>query len=281
MPRTLLAVVTAGLTAASGLVVAGLAEPGAAGAATARPWFKAPYACGETWGASTYPGHGNAIDFNTMRGAETDFGKPVVASAAGRATRGYDSGHGNYVVVDHGRGWSTLYAHLNTVTIRNPILQGEKIGTVGRTGNVTGTHLHYQQRYRGKGVLPLRFDGSRVAYAGSTPGTPRRSTNCATSPVGTMTARALPGRGIRLLGRVLDTDAGPRALSYRIHLRATPGARWSVHALSARTRADGRFAVTVRTTLTGPVPVYLYAYNASGTRGEHRVVKVVRVTVRT
>lgn len=274
------ALAVAVLTAGGLLVVTQLAGS-PAGAATARPLFKAPFVCRTAWGASTYAGHGKAIDFNTMKGADTDLGKPVLASAAGRAKRGYDSGHGNYVVIDHGRGWSTLYAHLDRVTIRNPILQGEKIGTVGRTGNVTGAHLHYQQRYRGKGVLPLRFDNRKVRYSHSTPGVKLRSTNCATAPTGRVTA-ATPGgnRTIAVRGVVRDTDAGRRAVGYRIYLDAVPGTPGSRRVLQARTRADGSFAVTVRSTRTGSVPVYVWGLNAAGTRGTNRVVDAARVTVR-
>lgn len=274
--RTGLALCGAGVAAAT-LAVSG--SPSPVGAASARPLFKAPFVCGTQWGASTYSGHGKAIDFNLMKGADTDFGKPVLASAPGTARRGYDSGHGNFVVVDHGRGWSTLYAHLNRVTIKNPIRVGEKIGTVGRSGNVTGAHLHYQQRYRGKGVLPLRFNGRTVRYAQSTPGVRLRSTNCATSPRGWAGVASRPGRLIAVHGRMADPDAGTRALTYDVYLYARPGTRGAVRVHVGTTRADGTYAASVRSARTGRVPVYVLGRNVATTMGSARVVAARTVTV--
>lgn len=55
-----------------------------------------------------------------------------------------DTGYGRYVVIDHGLGWTTWYAHLETIscTIGAFVSRGEVIGTAGSSGNSTGTHLH-------------------------------------------------------------------------------------------------------------------------------------------
>ena len=65
--------------------------------------------------------------------------------------------YGFYVVVDHGNGVSTLYAHnkANYVQEGDIVRRGQKIGEVGRTGNATGAHLHFELRLRGNRVNPL------------------------------------------------------------------------------------------------------------------------------
>jgi len=65
--------------------------------------------------------------------------------------------YGFYVVVDHGNGVSTLYAHnkANFVQEGDIVRRGQKIGEVGRTGNATGPHLHFELRLRGNRVNPL------------------------------------------------------------------------------------------------------------------------------
>ena len=85
-------------------------------------------------------------------------GEPIYASDsgvvvfAGWATGGY----GNVVVVDHGNGYQTLYAHLSAVTsgCGQSVVQGQTIGLGGNTGNSTGAHLHFEVRYLGGFVNP-------------------------------------------------------------------------------------------------------------------------------
>lgn len=57
-------------------------------------------------------------------------------------------GYGNVIVIDHGTGWQTLYAHLNTINYGcgDSVAQGTVIGTMGSTGNSTGAHLHFEMR---------------------------------------------------------------------------------------------------------------------------------------
>jgi murein DD-endopeptidase MepM/ murein hydrolase activator NlpD len=57
-------------------------------------------------------------------------------------------GYGNVIVIDHGTGWQTLYAHLNTINYGcgDSVTQGTVIGTMGTTGNSTGAHLHFEMR---------------------------------------------------------------------------------------------------------------------------------------
>jgi murein DD-endopeptidase MepM/ murein hydrolase activator NlpD len=67
--------------------------------------------------------------------------------------------YGNFVVIDHGNGVSTLYAHhkANYVLEGDIVRRGQKIAEVGRTGNATGPHLHFELRLRGERANPLPF----------------------------------------------------------------------------------------------------------------------------
>ena len=161
-------------------LILGLVAVGSAPAAAA-PLFKAPFECGTTWGASTYSGHGNAADFNMPGTANGDAGKPVLASAAGTVIAStFHSVGGNYVIVDHGGGWSTYYGHLRElrVTRGQRVSSGQFLGTVGSTGSATGAHVHYEQRFNGAGQLPIRFDGAAIAIGSAPPGPTFTSTNC-------------------------------------------------------------------------------------------------------
>ncbi len=87
-------------------------------------------------------------------------GDPVFASDNGFVVyAGWSNvGYGNLVVVDHGNGWQTWYAHLSLiyVTCGQNVWQGATIGAVGSTGNSSGPHLHFEARYQGS--LPNPFN---------------------------------------------------------------------------------------------------------------------------
>jgi murein DD-endopeptidase MepM/ murein hydrolase activator NlpD len=87
-------------------------------------------------------------------------GTPVVATAAGKVIKsGYGSGYGNMVQIDHGNGYMSTYAHLSKRNVKKgqSIKRGEKIGAVGNTGRSTGPHLHYEIRYKGGALNPMKF----------------------------------------------------------------------------------------------------------------------------
>ncbi len=68
-------------------------------------------------------------------------------------------GYGNLLVIDHGNGWQTLYAHLNNVFVGcgQSVFQGDVIGALGSTGNSSGPHLHFELIYAGVKVNPWNF----------------------------------------------------------------------------------------------------------------------------
>jgi murein DD-endopeptidase MepM/ murein hydrolase activator NlpD len=82
-----------------------------------------------------------------------DFGNPIYAADSGVVVFAGPSqrGYGNEVVIDHGNGWQTLYAHLIDggiyVSCGQSVLQGATIGAMGSTGNSTGPHLHFEMRH--------------------------------------------------------------------------------------------------------------------------------------
>jgi virulence factor Mce-like protein len=87
-------------------------------------------------------------------------GDPVVAAAGGAVVyAGAMDGYGNIVVVDHGGGLVSAYAHLSEMAVRpgDPIEQGGLIGAVGCTGHCTGSHLHFEVRVNGTPVDPLPY----------------------------------------------------------------------------------------------------------------------------
>ncbi len=89
-----------------------------------------------------------------------DYGDPIYAAASGVVimARYYD-GYGYTVIIDHGSGISTLYAHCSRILVRvgQSVLAGQEIAEIGSTGRSTGPHLHFEVRIDGKPVNPLHF----------------------------------------------------------------------------------------------------------------------------
>ena len=87
-------------------------------------------------------------------------GQPIVASKEGTVVLAeYYSGYGQAVVIDHGGGYATLYAHMSRFATSNGahVDQGEIIGYVGCTGSCTGDHLHFEVRVNGNPVDPMQY----------------------------------------------------------------------------------------------------------------------------
>ncbi|NCB63885.1 MAG: peptidase M23 [Clostridia bacterium] len=77
---------------------------------------------------------------------------PIKSARGGVVTIStYNNSYGNYVVVDHGDGYATLYAHMNSRAVKEGqvVKQGQVLGYVGTTGSSTGYHLHYELRVNG------------------------------------------------------------------------------------------------------------------------------------
>ena len=95
------------------------------------------------------------IDFAARRGT------PIYASGDGTISRVQNAkrGYGNNVIVNHGYGYESLYAHMSKILVKpgQKIKKGQKIGLVGSTGSSTAPHLHYEVHYKGQAVNPIDF----------------------------------------------------------------------------------------------------------------------------
>lgn len=87
-------------------------------------------------------------------------GQPIYAARAGKVIMARrNGGYGNCIVIDHGGGVATLYAHQSTFVVSNGaiVTQGQHIGNVGSTGLSTGPHLHFEVRINGTVTDPLPY----------------------------------------------------------------------------------------------------------------------------
>ena len=88
-------------------------------------------------------------------------GSPVVAAGGGKVLRaGWGQGYGNLVIIDHGQGLTTRYAHLERSLVRpgEEVDTGQEIGLIGATGHATGSHLHFEIRLFGRALDPEHAD---------------------------------------------------------------------------------------------------------------------------
>lgn len=86
------------------------------------------------------------------------FGAPIRAAGAGKViSTGWNGGYGNCVIIDHGGGRTTLYAHMSRITVSTGqiVSPGQQVGACGSTGLSTGPHLHFELRINGSPVNPL------------------------------------------------------------------------------------------------------------------------------
>ena len=95
------------------------------------------------------------MDFSALVGTPVyATGNGVVVRADNRAT-----GFGNHIVINHGYGYQTLYAHLSKYNVKRGqhVKRGDLIGFVGSTGRSTGPHLHYEVHKNGRKVNPINY----------------------------------------------------------------------------------------------------------------------------
>lgn len=124
------------------------------------------------------PGYSKISSYYGWRFNNTDFhtgvditgsgvhGAKVVAANTGTVVHtnycpynGYSYGYGTYIIVDHGGGITTLYAHLSDISVKKGdiVVMGQQIGKVGNTGWSTGAHLHFEVRKEGSAVNPISY----------------------------------------------------------------------------------------------------------------------------
>jgi murein DD-endopeptidase MepM/ murein hydrolase activator NlpD len=99
-------------------------------------------------------------EFHTGLDISTEKGRAVFATAAGTVeSAGWGGAYGNLVVIRHGFGMVTRYAHLSRFAVRagDQVQRGEVIGYVGATGRATGAHLHYELLVNGQLTNPLKL----------------------------------------------------------------------------------------------------------------------------
>lgn len=120
--------------------------------------FAWPTAGGNTGGSPGWMGYyghtGQDISWSGCYGA------PVYASASGTVVAaGWGGWYGYRVIINHGGGYQTLYAHCSQlyVSVGQTVEQGEAIGAIGRSGNTTGPHLHFEVRINGVPVNPTPY----------------------------------------------------------------------------------------------------------------------------
>jgi murein DD-endopeptidase MepM/ murein hydrolase activator NlpD len=93
-------------------------------------------------------------------------GMPIYAAADGvvRVVKSSDNGYGTQIDIDHGFGYSTRYAHLNSTNVfpGQIIHRGDQIATMGSTGRATGVHLHYEVLYKSQQINPKNFYDSKI-----------------------------------------------------------------------------------------------------------------------
>lgn len=94
-------------------------------------------------------------------GTDIAGGGAIVASRAGTvASAAFSDTYGNSVIIDHGDGYSTLYAHMQanlSVSPGQSVSQGQQLGIMGTTGRSTGVHLHFEVRKDGATIDPMNF----------------------------------------------------------------------------------------------------------------------------
>lgn len=88
------------------------------------------------------------------------YGTGIKATRSGEViVKTYNSSYGNYIIIDHGNGIASLYAHMSgfNVSIGQEVSQGSVIGFIGSTGSSTGPHLHFEIRVNGTRVNPMNY----------------------------------------------------------------------------------------------------------------------------
>ena len=123
-------------------------------------WPLPGYTPGSAYGWRIHPIWGDRR-FHAGEDIAAPSGTPILAADSGLATvvPNNGNGYGNYIIINHGGGRTTLYAHMSAFAISNgqSVTQGQVIGYVGSTGNSTGPHLHFETRINGATTDPKSY----------------------------------------------------------------------------------------------------------------------------
>ena len=123
-------------------------------------WPLPGYSPGSAYGWRIHPIWGD-MRFHAGEDIGAPSGTPILAADSGVATviPNNGNGYGNYIMINHGGGRVTLYAHMSAFAVSNgaTVTQGQTIGYVGSTGNSTGPHLHFEVRVNGATTDPKSY----------------------------------------------------------------------------------------------------------------------------
>ena len=123
-------------------------------------WPLPGYSPGSAYGWRMHPIY-HEMRFHAGEDIGAPTGTPILAADSGVAAVYPDNGngYGNYIMINHGGGRVTLYAHMSAFAISNgaSVSQGQVIGYVGSTGNSTGPHLHFEVRVNGATTDPKQY----------------------------------------------------------------------------------------------------------------------------
>ena len=129
--------------------------------------------CGSPYGYRIHPIQKTRKMHTGVDFRQTPQGTPIYASKGGKVIfAGRKGGYGNVVIIDHGSGMTTFYAHQSQILVQKgaTVKQMQQIGKVGSTGNSTGPHLHFEVRKNGSPLNPgqvIPFKTGQKAKAGS------------------------------------------------------------------------------------------------------------------
>jgi murein DD-endopeptidase MepM/ murein hydrolase activator NlpD len=121
----------------------------------------------DSWGTRIHPITGQ-LEFHYGLDIANQAGTPIYATAAGKVIKAdFDSGYGKRIVIDHGNGYRSLYAHLYNHQVQRGDLveKGEIIALMGNTGLSTGPHLHYEVQFNDAKVNPANYLNRIETYA--------------------------------------------------------------------------------------------------------------------
>ena len=112
------------------------------------------------YGNRPNPFNRSKTEFHTGVDVGASYGTNILAAEGGTVSfSGWQRGYGNTVVINHGNGMTTLYAHASSllVSVGQNVSRGQAIAKIGSTGNSTGNHLHFEVRINGGHTNPMKY----------------------------------------------------------------------------------------------------------------------------